>query len=343
MELNCPVPKSNYDKVIIAHGGGGKLGNDLVENLFKKELGNIYLDELHDGAIMKMEGRIAFSTDSFVVDPIFFPGGDIGELAVYGTVNDIACCGAIPEYLSLGLILEEGLAISDLCRVIRSVKKAAEAAGVKIVTGDTKVVEKGKGDKIFINTSGIGTVIDDVNISPASCVPGDIIIVNGYIADHGIAIMSSREGLDFQTSIISDCAPLSGLIQDILNTTKSVKVFRDPTRGGLASALNEISTSSGYGITINENAIPVREEVRGACEILGFDPLYVANEGKLIVIIPQEYASEVLSVMQKNPFAGDSAIIGEITNSKPGLTLNTIIGSHRVVDMITGEQLPRIC
>jgi len=343
MELNCPVPISRYNKVVLGHGGGGKLSGDLIEGLMIKELGNDMLNVLHDGAIFESAGKLAFSTDSFVVNPIFFPGGDIGELAVYGTVNDISCCGATPLYLSLSLIIEEGLPMDDLRKIIVSVRNAAKISGVKIITGDTKVVEKGKGDKIFINTSGVGSVISGVTVSPDSCKPGDMILLNGYIGDHGIAIISSREGIQFETTVESDCAPLNTLVADICNICPSVRVFRDPTRGGVASALNEISKASGYGIRIFEREIPVRDEVRGACEILGFDPLYVANEGKLIVIVPGEDADRVLEVMKKNPGGGDSAIIGEVTGDKTGVRMETVIGSSRIVDMISGEQLPRIC
>lgn len=343
MDLNCPVPLSRYDKVVLGHGGGGRLTNDLIEGLLLKELGNDMLNPLHDGAIFESNGALAFSTDSFVIDPIFFPGGNIGELAVFGTVNDIACCGAIPLYLSLSLIIEEGLPMDTLREIIASVKSAAGRAGVKIITGDTKVVEKGKGDKIFINTSGLGSVIKSTNISPASCKPGDKILVNGFIGDHGIAIISSREGINFETSIESDCAPLNNLIEEICKASLSVRVFRDPTRGGVASALNEISKASGYGIKIFEDKIPVRDEVRGACEILGFDPLYVANEGKVLVVVPGDEAEKVLTVMRKQPYGEYSAIIGEVTSGRSGVSMQTVIGSSRVVDMISGEQLPRIC
>lgn len=343
MELSCPVPVSKYDKIVIGHGGGGKLSNDLIEGLFRKELGNEMLDEMHDGALFEAEGRMAFSTDSFVVDPLFFPGGNIGELAVFGTVNDLACCGAVPKYLSLSLIIEEGLPMEQLRQIIASVKESATLAGVRIITGDTKVVEKGKGDKIFINTSGIGTVIKGVSISPSSCRPGDKILINGFIGDHGIAIMSSREGISFETTIESDCAPLNSLVEDICRIAPSVRVFRDPTRGGVASALNEISGSSGWGIKIYEDKIPVRDEVRGACEILGFDPLYVANEGKILVIVPSEECNRVLEVMRKNMHGAHSSVIGEVTADGRGVKMQTVIGSNRVVDMISGEQLPRIC
>ena len=343
MDLSCPVPVSKYDRIVMGHGGGGRLSNDLIEGLFIKELGNSMLDLMHDGAIFEASGRLAFSTDSFVIDPIFFPGGNIGELAVYGTVNDISCCGAIPRYLSLSFIIEEGFSISELTDIIKSVRKSADKAGVKIITGDTKVVEKGKGDKIFINTTGLGEVMEGIKVSPASCHEGDVVLINGFVGDHGISIMASREGLEYETSIISDCAPLNTMVREICEVCRDVRVFRDPTRGGLASSLNEISKSSGRGITIYEDKIPVRDEVRGVCEILGFDPLYVANEGKIVVIVPQKNAEEVLAVMKRNRYGEHSSIIGEVNNGSAGVRLRTVIGSTRVVDMISGEQLPRIC
>lgn len=344
MNLSCPVPITNYDQVTLAHGGGGSLSNQLIEKMFLAELSNPLLNEGHDGAIFDLPGKLAFSTDSFVVDPIFFPGGDIGDLAINGTVNDVVCCGAIPKYLSLGLIIEEGFSMEELWEVIQSVGKAARKAGVQIVTGDTKVVEKGKGDKIFINTSGIGWIPKERNISPKRCQPGDVILINGNIADHGVAIMSSREGLAFETSIRSDTMALNGLIEEVFKTTEEVHVLRDPTRGGVSSALNEIAKTAGVGIEINETAIPLAEEVKGACEILGLDPLYIANEGKILVILPEKEADAALDAMQKYPGGENSAIIGKISSEMPGiLRMRTSVGSTRIVDMITGEQLPRIC
>ncbi len=345
MNLNCPIPISKYDKVMLAHGGGGKLSNQLIQKMFISEFDNSMINAMHDGAIFEVnKGRLAFSTDSFVVQPIFFPGGNIGELAVNGTVNDIACCGAVPKYLSLSFIIEEGLPMVDLWKIVQSIKLAAIEANVKIVTGDTKVVDKGKGDKIFINTSGIGVIENNINISPTNCKAGDLIIVNGNIADHGIAIMSSRQGLEFETTIESDTAPLNGLIQDILNVSKNIRVLRDPTRGGLSSALNEIAQSSNLGIEIYENQLPILEEVKGACEILGLDPLYIANEGKVLVFVPKEEADKVLSVMKAHKYGKNSAIIGKLCNEHPKmLRMKTTIGSTRIVDMISGEQLPRIC
>ncbi len=344
MDLTCPVPITNYDQVTLAHGGGGSLSNQLIEKMFLAELSNPLLNEGHDGAIFDLPGKLAFSTDSFVVDPIFFPGGDIGDLAVNGTVNDVVCCGAIPKYLSLGLIIEEGFSMEELWEVIQSVGRAVRKAGVQIVTGDTKVVEKGKGDKIFINTSGIGWIPEERDISPKRCQPGDVILINGNIAEHGVAIMSSREGLEFETSIRSDTMALNGLIEEVFKVTREVHVLRDPTRGGVSSALNEIAKTAGVGIEINETAIPLAEEVKGACEILGLDPLYIANEGKILVILPEKEAATALNAMQKYPGSENSAIIGRVTSDMPGiLRMKTSVGSTRIVDMITGEQLPRIC
>lgn len=344
-DASCPIPITEYDKVMLAHGGGGSLSNKLIEKMFFSEFGNEYLNKMHDGAVFQSRnGRLAFSTDSFVVQPLFFPGGNIGELAVYGTVNDLACCGAEPLYLSLGFILEEGLPMETLWKIVQSIKFAADKAGVQIVTGDTKVVEKGKGDQIFINTSGVGYVKEGVTISPENCKPGDKIIVSGTIADHGISIMSLRAGLQFESSIESDTAPLNGMVKDILNMSSSVSVLRDPTRGGLASTLNEIASSSGKGIMLYENQIPVREDVKGACEMLGLDPLYVANEGKLLVFVSAEDADAVLDVMKRNEYGKNAAIIGEVQETEDKIVkLKTVIGTTRIVDMISGEQLPRIC
>ena len=344
-DATCPIPITEYDKVMLAHGGGGSLSNKLIEKMFFSEFDNEYLNKMHDGAVFQTQkGRMAFSTDSFVIQPIFFPGGNIGELAVYGTVNDIACCGAVPQYLSLGFIIEEGLPMDDLWKIVQSIKFAADKAGVQIVTGDTKVVEKGKGDKIFINTSGVGIVKEGVNISPENCKPGDKIIVSGTIADHGISIMSLRAGLEFETEIESDTAPLNHMIQEILDVSDNISVLRDPTRGGLASTLNEIASSSKKGIMLYEDKIPLREDVKGVCEMLGLDPLYVANEGKLLVFVAENDAEKVLKTMRKNEFGKNAAIIGEVQESNDKIVkLKTSIGTTRVVDMISGEQLPRIC
>jgi len=344
IELSCPVPITNYDRVTLAHGGGGSLSNQLIEKMFLREFSNPYLNEGHDGAMFDLTGRLAFTTDSFVVNPIFFPGGDIGDLAINGTVNDLVCCGAIPKYLSLGFILEEGFPMEDLWKVVQSIGKAARTAGIHIVTGDTKVVDKGKGDKIFINTSGIGVIPDGIDIKPKNCRPGDIILINGKIAEHGVAIMSSREGLEFETTIKSDTLALGGLLNEVYEITKNIHVLRDPTRGGVASALNEIAKTSATGIELNEQMIPISEEVKGACEILGLDPLYIANEGKILLILPEKYGEKVLKVMQNHPAGEEAALIGRVTGSFPGIVrLKTSIGSTRIVDMISGEQLPRIC
>ncbi len=343
--LSCPVPISEYKNVLLAHGGGGKLTHQLIQKMFLSQFGNEFLAPLHDGAIVNVNGsRLAFSTDSYVINPIFFPGGDIGELAVNGTINDLAMCGATPLYLSSALIIEEGFAMEDLWRVVLSMQRAAAAGGVKLVTGDTKVVDRGKGDKIFVNTSGIGSIPEGVNIDPTSIRPGDKILINGPIAVHGIAIMSVREGLEFETEIKSDTAALNGLVSTMLNATKSIRVLRDPTRGGVASVLNELAESSQIGLRIHEESIPISDEVRGACEILGLDPLYVANEGKVIAVVPPEQADVVLATMRSHPLGAESQIIGEaIAGHKGTVLMQSNIGGSRVVDMLSGEQLPRIC
>lgn len=344
-QLSCPIPASEYDRVQLSHGGGGRLTGQLIERMFRTALGNEFLDQDHDGALLTMSSAdLAFTTDSFVVDPLFFPGGNIGDLAVNGTVNDLACCGAIPRYLSLAFILEEGLPMEDLWRVVLSIKEAAGRAGVKIVTGDTKVVERGKGDGVFINTSGIGERIEGSRISPGRCEPGDVVLINGSIAEHGICILSQREKLGFSPAIESDTVSLSPMLTDLVQQLSSIKVLRDPTRGGLASALNEISTNSRTGIELYEDRIAVSETVRGACEILGLDPLYVANEGKVVVILPEEDAERALEIMRSHPEGQQSELIGRIKQEQPGtVRLRTLVGSSRIVDMLSGEQLPRIC
>ncbi|HXG01309.1 MAG TPA: hydrogenase expression/formation protein HypE [Bacteroidota bacterium] len=344
--LNCPVPISEYRKVLLAHGSGGKLTHQLIEKMFLPQFKNPLLEPLHDGAVISLNGtRLAFSTDSYVVSPIFFPGGDIGELAVNGTVNDLAMCGARPLYLSVGLIIEEGLPMDDLWRVVLSIQRAAERAGVLVVTGDTKVVDRGKADKIFVNTSGVGVIEHDVQISPSRVVPGDKVLLSGRIAEHGIAIMSVREGLEFETELRSDTAPLHELVARIIEAGgEGIHVLRDPTRGGVASALNEIAMTANIGIEIVEESIPMSEEVRGACEILGLDPLYVANEGKLLACVSPQVADRVLEVMRLHPAGKESVIIGEVVECHAGtVVLRSRIGGLRVVDMLSGEQLPRIC
>ena len=341
----CPLPITDYKSVLLAHGGGGKLSQQLIQKMFLSQFKNEFLEPLHDGAIFSIDGtRLAFSTDSYVVNPIFFPGGDIGELAVNGTVNDLAMCGARPLYLSVGFIIEEGLPMEDLWRIVLSMQRAAAGADVMLVTGDTKVVDKGKGDKIFINTSGVGVLEPGVAISPKQARPGDKIIINGPIAVHGIAIMSVREGLQFETQIRSDTAALNGLVREMLETGDGVHVLRDPTRGGVASTLNEIAESANVGISIDEERLPLTEEVRGACEILGFDPLYVANEGKLVAFVSPEESDGVLAAMHAHPLGKDAVLIGEVVNEHPGVVImKSRIGGSRVVDMLSGEQLPRIC
>jgi len=345
LTASCPLSIIDYAEIVLAHGSGGKLSHQLLSQLVLPQFANEFLSPLHDGAVFSLgKERVAFSTDTYVVSPIFFPGGDIGKLAVHGTVNDLAMCGAKPLYLSVGFILEEGLPMPDFWRVVQSMRSAAESAGVQLVTGDTKVVDRGKADKIFINTAGIGVVPDGVEIIPARARPGDRVIVSGPIAVHGIAIMSVREGLEFETEIASDTAALNGLVNDLLAACKDVRVLRDPTRGGVTSALTEIAQSAQVGVAIEESAIPISEEVRGACEILGLDPLYVANEGILIAIVPPNDAETALAALRRHSLGREAAIIGEITAEHPGFVImKTRVGGMRVVDMLSGEQLPRIC
>jgi hydrogenase expression/formation protein HypE len=342
---SCPVPIMDHKEIVLAHGSGGKLTHQLIQKMVLPQFRNEFLEPLHDGAVFSLNGsRVAFSTDSFVVNPIFFPGGDIGKLAVHGTVNDLSMCGARPLYLSAGFILEEGIPMADLWRVIGSMKEAAKEAGVALVTGDTKVVDRGKGDQIFINTSGVGLVEPGVNIHPSRARVGDKVLINGPIAVHGIAIMSVREGLEFETEIASDTAPLNGLVQTILAACPDVHVLRDPTRGGVTSALAEIAEQADVGIRLEEAAIPISEEVKGACEILGLDPLYVANEGKMLAIVAPATAEGVLATMRKHPLGREAAVIGEVVDDHRGMVvMKTFIGGTRVVDMLSGEQLPRIC
>lgn len=343
--LQCPIPISDYPNVLLAHGGGGKLMHNLIEKMFSAAFSNDILKQDHDSVQIKIDsGKIAFTTDSYVVKPLFFPGGDIGSLAVNGTVNDLSMSGAVPKYLSLGLIIEEGFAMNDLWLIVQSVAAAAEAAGVKIATGDTKVVDKGKGDGIFINTSGIGIVEHKLNISPRNIQTGDVIIINGDIGRHGIAIMAKREGLEFEHTIESDCAPLNEIVQDIINSGIDIHCLRDLTRGGLSSTLNELASSSHKEIIIDEISVPVHEDVRGACEILGFDPMYVANEGKFIAIVPAKDADRCLKVMKAHQYGTDSSLIGRINSADETIVkLKSRIGTMRILDMLSGEQLPRIC
>jgi hydrogenase expression/formation protein HypE len=319
--------------------------HDLIKQIFLPRFRNPFLEPLDDSArIFNREGSIAFTTDSYVVNPLFFPGGDIGKLAVCGTVNDLSMIGAIPSYLSLSLIVEEGFSIELLKRIVSSIHEAAEEAGVNIVTGDTKVVEHGAADQLFINTSGIGWIRTGIHLSSINAKPGDRILLSGYLGEHEMAILSAREGFKFQTDLKSDCAPLNDLVKKMLNICPSIRCMRDPTRGGLATTLNEIASVSNVGMIIEEECIPVRETVRGICELLGFDPLYLANEGKLIAICPPEEADQLLEMMRSHPMGKDSQIIGTVTgeNAKK-VILRTLIGGHRILDMLTGGQYPRIC
>lgn len=343
--LQCPIPINDYPKVLLAHGGGGKLMHQLIEKMFSSAFNNELLAQNHDSTLLNItSGKIAFTTDSYVVKPIFFSGGDIGSLAINGTVNDLAMSGAVPKYISLGLIIEEGFDMEDLWKVVQSLSESAMTAGVQIVTGDTKVVDKGKGDGIFINTSGIGTIEHSLSISPKNIQAGDVIIINGDIGRHGIAIMAEREGLEFEHKIESDCAPLNGLVKNIIDAGIDVHCLRDLTRGGLSSTLNELSMSSGSEILIDELLVPVHEDVRGACEILGFDPMYVANEGKLIAIISKADSEKCLSIMNAHKYGVDSVIIGEVlSHNEKVVKLKSRIGTMRILDMLSGEQLPRIC
>jgi hydrogenase expression/formation protein HypE len=334
------------DEVIrLAHGSGGEASRKLVRELVDTYLKNDIIDCLDDSAVLSVrEGNLAFTTDSYVVDPIFFPGGDIGSLAVHGTVNDLSMAGAKPLAITLGLILEEGLAVADLMRIMGSVSQAAAEAGVMVVGGDTKVVERGSADSIFINTSGIGMIPAGVEVSSANAGPGDKVILSGTVGDHGVAVISRREGISFKTDIKSDSAPLNGLVEAMLGASSAIHAMRDPTRGGLATSLNEIAAKSGVGLLIDEAAIPVKPEVEHACEMLGFDPLYVANEGKLVAFVPSEDAERVLAAMRNDPHGRDASVIGEATPDKPGtVILNTAVGGQRILSPLSGELLPRIC
>ncbi len=328
-------------KITLAHGAGGKFSSDLIQEIILPAFDNEYLHELHDGAKL---GKIAMTTDSYVVRPIFFRGGNIGKLAVCGTVNDLAVCGAVPKFLSAGVILEEGFDFDDLKKIVQSMKMVAEEAGVKIVTGDTKVVEKGKADGIFINTAGIGELIEGVEISAKKIQAGMKILISGTVGDHATTILAERHGLEIPQTLQSDCAPLNNLIFEMLAAEKNIAMLRDATRGGIAAVLNEIASQAGVGILLEEEKIPVREEVRGVCDILGFDFLELANEGKIIAIVPAESAEKILSVMQKNIYGKNSAIIGEVTEKFSGkVGLQTVIGGIRIVDMPVGNLVPRIC
>lgn len=340
----CPVPIRPTEAVVLGHGSGGTLSRDLLNRLFLPELGNAAPRRLDDSAVITIgDQRFALTTDSHVVSPLFFPGGDIGRLAVCGTVNDLAMVGAQPVALTCGFVVEEGLAFEILQRVVTSLKAAAQEAGVFIAAGDTKVVQKGSADQLFINTSGIGIVADGINISGANAKEGDVVIVSGTIGDHGIAVLSAREDLGFETKLESDVAPLNQLVQAMIGAGE-IHVLRDPTRGGLATSLVEISEQSNVTVELNEQAFPVKQAVRAACEMLGFDPLYVANEGKLVAFVKESNADKVLELMKKTKYGQEAAVVGKVIGSgKPQVRLKTAIGGTRLVDMLPGEMLPRIC
>lgn len=343
---SCPLPLADYPTIVMGHGGGGKLGNELVEHLFLPAFRNPELENLGDAAVLQLAGgRVAMSTDSFVVQPLFFPGGSIGELAVNGTVNDLSVTGADPKFLSASFILEEGFPLAQLAAIVQSMAQAAAAAGVKIVTGDTKVVERGHGDGCYINTAGIGLLRPGINVGPHRAEPGDVVLVSGTIGDHGMAIMSVREGLEFESQIRSDCAALNGMIAAVLEAGgAAIHAMRDPTRGGLASTLNEIAQSSNVGVAIDETRLPVRPEVQSACELLGLDPVYVANEGKAVFFVAPEAADRVLEVLRSHRLGRDAVRIGHVTTEhKRMLVARTAMGANRVIPTQIGEQLPRIC
>ena len=332
------------DKITLAHGAGGKMSQELMEQVILPAYGNPLLNEMHDGAAVNMSGHVAFTTDSYVVQPLFFAGGNIGKLAVCGTVNDLAMTGAIPRYISAGLILEEGFPIADLKRILATMRQMADEAGIYIVTGDTKVVDKGKADGIFINTAGIGDIIPGTQISPKHVKPGMKVILSGYIGDHAAAIMAGRHDLALPESVRTDCAPLNHMTQAMLAAAPDIAVLRDPTRGGVAAVLNEIAEASNCGILIDEEQIPIHPEVQGVCDILGFDPLYLANEGKCVAFVPADKTDAVLTVMQADKYGKDARIIGEVTAEAAGqVGMRTAIGGIRVVDMPLGNIVPRIC
>ena len=344
-ELSCPRPLPAKDTVLLGHGSGGRLSAELLRDVFLPALANPILSRLNDQAVLNINGqRIAFTTDSFVVKPLFFPGGDIGSLAVHGTINDLAMGGAMPLALSAAFIIEEGFSMESLRRVVASMHSAANAVGVEIITGDTKVVEKGKGDELFINTTGIGLIAEGVEFSADRANPGDKILLSGSIGEHGIAILAQREGLEFESAIQSDSAALHTLVSEMLQVSRGIRCMRDPTRGGLSSALNEIAAQSRVSMGLEERAILVREEVSGACELLGLDPMYVANEGKLLAIIDAAATDAVLQAMHAHPLGKNAQLIGTVTQGNPGLvTMRTTLGTTRIVDMLAGDQLPRIC
>jgi hydrogenase expression/formation protein HypE len=333
------------EKILLDHGSGGKISHRLTSDVMLPVFNNPILSQLNDGAIFKLDGkRFAFSTDSYTVDPVFFPGGNIGKLAINGTVNDIAMCGAEPLYLSVGFILEEGFPMADLKKILSSMGKAAKSAGISVVTGDTKVVPKGTADKIFINTSGIGLIPEGIDIASHNAVPGDKVILSGTIADHGIAVLTQREGLSFESTVSSDTAPLNHMVKRMFTASKDIHVLRDPTRGGVGTALNEIAEMSKVGINIYEEKIPIKGQVAGMCELLGFDPLYLADEGKLLAFVPANHTDIVLETIREDQYGKDAAVIGEVVEDLPGkVMMETRIGGKRIVGMLAGEQLPRIC
>jgi hydrogenase expression/formation protein HypE len=340
----CPAPFAQYERVVLGHGSGGRLSHDLLSRVLLPALGCTD-DPLEDQAVLDaLPGRTAMTTDSFVVSPLFFPGGDIGRLAVFGTVNDLAVGGALPRYLSIAFILEEGLPLEVLSRVAASVRIACAEARVRIVTGDTKVVGRGKADGLFITTTGIGAVSPARRLSVAKARPGDAVIVSGTIGDHGIAVLAEREGIALETQLLSDCAPVTGLVQAALEVGPGIRCLRDPTRGGVSSSLNEIASASRVGIRLDETVVPIRDEVRGACELLGFDPLYVACEGRVLAIVAKDDAEAVVAAMRQHELGRSAAVIGEVTADHPGVvTVRSCIGGERTLAMLSGEQLPRIC
>jgi hydrogenase expression/formation protein HypE len=349
--FTCPLPRTAADRVLLGHGSGGLLSADLIQRLFLPALGNDVLAALEDQGTVDLplrdgltSPRIALTTDAFVVRPPFFPGGDIGRLAVHGTINDLAVGGARPLFLTAAFILEEGLPLDDLRRIASSMRSACDEAGVTLVAGDTKVVDRGKGDQVFITTTGVGLVPEGRSLSIRAARPGDHILLSGTIGDHGIAIMSVREGIEFETVLESDTAPLNGLAEAILRASPGIRCMRDPTRGGLSSAVNELAAASEVGVVLDEAAIPLRPEVRGACEMLGLDPLYVANEGKLIAVVPPDEANRALEAMRNHPLGRNAALVGTVVAEHPGMVLlRSRVGGQRVVTLLSGEQLPRIC
>lgn len=346
MELQCPLPIEDYDTVTIGHGGGGRLSQKLVEGMFVPAFGASTAEELHDGArLPRPDGPIAFTTDSFVVKPLFFPGGNIGSLAVHGTTNDLAMCGARPRWLSLAFVLEEGLLLADLWRVVASIREACASLGVRIVTGDTKVVERGKADGLYVNTTGIGDVVVGADIAPARVRPGDRIVVNGPIADHGMTILAQREGLELEGDLRSDSAALWPLVEPGLDVLGGdLHCLRDATRGGVASATNEIAQAAGVGIVLEEDEVPVRDAARAACEVFGLDPLYVANEGRCVAFVAPERCDDLLASWNEHPLGREARVIGAVVDDHPGsVRVRSGLGATRVLDMLSGEQLPRIC